>query len=101
MGEYNVAQICRNGHVVTEYAASQPATREKFCARCGSPTILACEHCEATIRGDYQVPGVIGFSHYERPAFCHNCGQPYPWTEGALEAAREIADELDNLSPDE
>ena len=38
MGEYNIAQICRNGHVVTEFAASQPATQEKFCAKCGLKT---------------------------------------------------------------
>ena len=35
------------------------------------------------------------------PAFCPDCGKPYPWTEAKLKAARELADELDNLSLEE
>ena len=36
-----------------------------------------------------------------RPIFCPDCGKPYPWTEAKLKAAQELADELDNLSPEE
>ncbi len=36
----------------------------------------------------------------EIPAFCHNCGKPYPWTETKIEAARELTQELDLSSED-
>ena len=35
------------------------------------------------------------------PIFCPDCGKPYPWTEAKLKAAQELADELENLSPEE
>ena len=35
------------------------------------------------------------------PAFCPDCGEPYPWTEAALKAAHELSDEQENLSPEE
>jgi hypothetical protein len=28
------------------------------------------------------------------PAFCHECGEPYPWTGSKLEAARDLVDQL-------
>ena len=38
---------------------------------------------------------------YPRPSFCIHCGQAYPWTEGALQAAKSLADELEELSNEE
>jgi hypothetical protein len=35
------------------------------------------------------------------PRFCHECGQPYPWTEAKLAAAQELADELEGLTSEE
>lgn len=35
------------------------------------------------------------------PAFCHNCGKPFPWTEGKLKAAQEYTDEIEGLSDSE
>lgn len=62
----------------------------RFCPDCGARTIVACSHCQHPI----QVSGV-------RHSFCGECGAPYPWTETALVAAKEYADELDMLSADE
>jgi hypothetical protein len=31
------------------------------------------------------------------PAYCHNCGSPYPWTQANLEALRDIALEAEEL----
>lgn len=36
-----------------------------------------------------------------RPSYCGGCGKPFPWTETALAAAKECADELEDLSPEE
>ena len=34
------------------------------------------------------------------PAFCHQCGSPYPWTETRLKAFQQIVDSLDDISPE-
>lgn len=63
---------------------------QDFCSECGSPTITKCQHCGSEIRGYYNVPGVIAIPHYSLKAYCHQCGQPYPWTEARLKAAEEL-----------
>jgi hypothetical protein len=100
--DYDVAQICLNGHVINTMAKRAPESNEKRCTRCGEETIMACQTCDNAIRGDYFVPGVIavGF-RYNAPAYCHNCGNPYPWTTRRLQAAKELAGTLENLSHDE
>lgn len=38
-------------------------------------------------------PVVVSFGRgYHAPAYCHECGQPYPWTVGKLEAAAQLID---------
>lgn len=98
MSDYDVAQVCLNGHVITEFA-EKPDHRQDFCAKCGVRTITACEHCGKNIRGYLRGSGYAG--EFDRPAFCQYCGEAYPWTASAIAAARDIADELDNLSPEE
>lgn len=75
---------------------SSSETAERFCSKCGSPTISACSACDVKIRGHYEVPGVlsIGFT-YRPPNHCHNCGEPFPWTAARVAAAKEMADELE------
>ncbi|HEX8394514.1 MAG TPA: DUF2321 domain-containing protein [Longimicrobium sp.] len=73
----------------------------RFCAECGEPTITQCQNCNAPIRGDYFVPGVIAVSHYSAPAFCNSCGKPFPWTLRGLEAAKELVETLDTISAEE
>src|SRR5688500_3176588 len=101
MGRYHTAQICRNGHVITTY--SDPEFRKNFCTRCGAGTITQCEKCCTDIRGYYEVPGVIDASpsRFSPPSFCYNCGHPFPWTATRLQAAQELADELEELSDQE
>ncbi len=50
-------------------------------------TLKECEHCHASIE-----------LQMARPSFCDRCGKPFPWTESALSAAKEYADELEELS---
>jgi len=101
MGHYQTAQICLNGHVITE-AAEYSELRAEFCRRCGTKTITACPRCRSAIRGHYHVSGFIGAGpDYELPRFCHSCGEAYPWTASKLEAAQELADELEGLNDEE
>ena len=99
MGDYDVAQICENGHVANSMARDNPARNQDHCDKCGSPTIMACPSCQTKIRGFYSVPGVLGiFDKYAAPAFCDKCGKPFPWTAVGLRAAKDLADELDGLT---
>lgn len=93
---YDVAQICTNGHLITEYA-SDSSFRKNFCSKCGHPTIINCSHCNNPIRGKYHVPGAFIHSEYNIPAFCHNCGKPYPWTTATIQEFEEIIDMDDEL----
>jgi len=98
---YDTAQICLNGHVISTMASSSPQSNQKYCAECGVQTITACTYCNSPIRGYYHIRGVFGFSDYHKPSYCYNCGKSYPWTVASLEAASELADELEKLTADE
>lgn len=89
MGFYCTAEVCLNGHCSTSYVEESPEVREKYCSKCGSKTITTCQHCNAKIRGSY-TSDLLLRSSYTPPKFCPECGNPYPWTEKALTAAKEL-----------
>jgi hypothetical protein len=98
---YDAAQICMNGHLIASTAGSSPQFRQPFCDKCGEATLMNCPACDAAIRGHYHSPGFIGGFNYDRPAFCYNCGKPYPWTERAISAAAQLAADDESLSEEE
>ena len=100
MGQYSVAQICLNGHVITS-DISFSDFMEKFCSHCGAYTITKCPHCNASIRGDYHEEFLINTFAYKAPAYCFNCGHPFPWTVAAISAATELVDEIEGLDDSE
>lgn len=102
MGEYDTAQICTNGHVINECAATLPLHNSPYCSKCGAETIMSCQHCQARILGSYHSPGVLSFGGMmTAPAFCRNCGKAFPWTATRIETARLLADETDSFSSTE
>jgi hypothetical protein len=102
MGTYHTAQICLNGHVITQSADRSPELTEKHCSKCGAETITLCQNCSARIRGFYDIPNVVSLvQRYILPRFCYECGNPYPWTQKKLKAAKELTVELDELSDKE
>ena len=70
------------------------------CSKCGAETIRECPSCKSSIRGDYHIEGVFGGSN-DPTAYCHSCGNAYPWTQTALDSAKELVEELDQLDRDE
>jgi hypothetical protein len=99
---FDTAQICTNGHVINQYAASQPGYNSAHCPKCGAATVMKCPKCNKPIRGYYHVPGVVNFCGPDpAPSFCAECGAAFPWTEGRLSAAREYIRELDRLDDTE
>lgn len=98
---YDLAQVCRNGHVINSMARDYPNSNQDHCDGCGAATIVSCPSCNEGIRGHHHVPGIIRLSQYTAPAYCHKCGNPFPWTAAGLTAAEELADELEGLTEEE
>jgi hypothetical protein len=101
---YDVAEVCSNGHVTNTAAKARPQHSQKYCQKCGAATITRCPKCSGDIRGEYRgaVPSLmVGDGSFPAPPFCVHCGDPFPWTKGKLEAARELAMEQDGLTPEE
>ncbi len=96
---YDTARICINGHVINEQVKSSPHIKQRFCDKCGAPSITKCKYCHFTIKGPYHTKQ--GVSSWVKPSYCPNCGKPYPWTELTLKAARELTDTLKTLTTKE
>ena len=101
-GMYDIAQICLNGHITNDSTQQFPQGSKKFCPNCGAATTIACPTCGHPIRGDYisDVVVVMGH-HYKAPAYCENCGTPYPWTDKTKAAAAQLAKQLPGLTESE
>jgi hypothetical protein len=35
------------------------------------------------------------------PSYCYECGKPYPWTVEKLEAAKSLAEDFEEVSPED
>lgn len=96
------AIYCLNGHLVGDANDSFDTVRllaklpereqayermNSYCAICSQPTISSCKNCIAPILVEDHTP-----------SFCRFCGKAFPWTETALNAAREYTDEIDGLT---
>lgn len=123
---FKTAQVCQNGHLRNSDTSTHAAKNEIFCSICGAKVISACPHCGSQLRGAYYMNKPIysgtmcnvlegrklssHISGYKDvkisntvdvPAYCHNCGKPYPWTEATLQTAEHIIDMLDDLTEDQ
>ena len=94
MTDYRTAQICLNGHIITDETGE--GQEKDFCTDCGEPTIVKCpnERCNEPILGAQiehdPLYGGTRIGLYTPPRFCHACGSPYPWTVSYLKAAEEL-----------
>jgi len=100
-GNYDVQQVCENGHQITSSYRESPEQRQNYCDQCGAKTITKCLNCNAEIRGYYSVPGVFSLGKTLVPSHCHNCGKAYPWTEKKIATAIQIVTEFGDLSEEE
>ena len=78
---YDVMQACENGHIITSTATSDPHELRKRCPECGAATLTKCPGCNTDIQGYQHVPNVAYPGPSSPPAFCHECGEPYPWAD--------------------
>jgi hypothetical protein len=101
MGTYDVALVCLNGHAVNDSTRSQPQHSSPRCKKCGQPTTDRCPDCSTPIRGYYRPEdGVYRLykNPWHPPAYCHQCGKPYAWTERRAAAIAEAIAEVDELT---
>jgi hypothetical protein len=98
---YLTAQICLNGHTITHMYEESPERAAPHCDKCGDSTITQCPDCDENIRGYHRTPGVAVLGGWAAPAFCHSCGTAYPWTVAKLREAKDFADQVEELTPEE
>lgn len=102
MGVYRTAQICLNGHCITESLETSQNLAAPRCDKCGVETISECPSCSSKIRGYYHVDSFVSFGgNYDPPKYCYQCGKPFPWTEQGVESAKQIIELDEQLSQSE
>ena len=92
MCNYEKATICKNGHPINIHGQ----IAETYCSICGAENISQCPTCNSDIHG-WGKKWVVG-RRYTVPKYCYFCGNPYPWTQQSLEAAKELILEDESLS---
>ncbi len=100
---YDVAQICQNGHLINRFAFQEPKHNQDYCIDCGAATVIKCERCGWFIRGG-NVAALFSYLNYDDflfPGFCRHCGTPYPWTQAKIQAAKDLAEEIEGLDHSE
>ena len=99
--QYDVAQICLNGHLINDATKKSPDFSSKYCRKCGQSTIDHCPFCNVPIKGRYHSPGtpwITSSKDSPVPLYCHDCGKPYPWTQATLDTAMELVSDEDGLT---
>lgn len=94
-GRFCNAQICIKGHVHS--SDGSPFKRQDHCTKCGAVCIDVCQRCNVPIRGR----PAYSAADYDRPSFCHGCGNPYPWMDDKLNTARDLLQNDDQLTSDD
>jgi len=103
MDNFDQAQICLNGHVITPVLRQFPQLRKKFCKHCGMEGIDSCSNCSESIPGHEIFDFTLTLSEvsdpdvldYTPPKYCENCGAPFPWTVKNIELLNNAIIETD------
>jgi Uncharacterized protein conserved in bacteria (DUF2321) len=96
----HVAQVCRNGHLVLGSLQEFRSSRSHF-ARPVALLRFRNQKCSWPIKGIGPQAWMVGGGQYRPPRYCGECGTPFPWTETALQAAKEYTDDLEQLTLEE
>jgi hypothetical protein len=87
-------RVCLNGHIRHE-------DEEEYCPQCGERIIATCPSCGVRITGKYvffsESKATLMLPH----SHCRKCGEVFPWTVRATQAAVELASQAVNLTPEQ
>jgi len=101
---YLTAQICTNGHIITDAYREESDKINKNCKECGAKNITNCPNCDAPIQGrwitSWASTGEVRPLR-KSPNFCHACGTPYPWTLIKRDQIIELINEIPDLQQSE
>ena len=89
------AIVCGNGHLLSGDFERNQGDISKFCPKCGEATLTSCKNCQTPIPGDSLYVDWNGNLMPEEQilhpsGFCGECGNQFPWTASALQAAQEL-----------
>ena len=105
MEQYDIAQICLNGHIRNSGIRCHPEKSEEYCSECGAETITRCPSCESDIKGgsisEMWTGEAVSQGLFSPPNHCIHCGKAYPWTESKIATAIQILMEFGNLGDEE
>lgn len=93
---FYTAYICGNGHVISAKSGVCPYT---YCPDCGAKIISKCPSCGSVIRGVVNDSWSYVYD-FTVPAYCPDCGKPFPWTVAAIETASALLDVAPELAPE-
>ncbi|MCH8519583.1 MAG: DUF2321 domain-containing protein [Nanoarchaeota archaeon] len=93
---YDVMQVCKNGHQITDSYNEYPKYRKDFCSECGEETIFKCPNCNSDIKGRHHVSGVISMYNTPVPKHCENCGNKYPWAKKEELISNSMKEEINS-----
>jgi hypothetical protein len=77
---YDVMQVCRNGHVITDRLLRCPDQAAGHCDRCGAVTFDRCLTCGQELPGATLLAGPVPIGTPRPPNYCGRCGAAFPWT---------------------
>jgi len=92
MAQILTALICLNAHPINWRTEDRPTFNTKFCKQCGAKTINACPQCNSPIQGTVIANSGHNYDPRTAPAYCHECGSPYPCTAERMKAAKDIVE---------
>ncbi len=78
--------VCRNGHVLTDFARAYPDRTLAHCDRCGAETVDHCPTCGQELSGAVPVPGLVPLGRLQPPNYCCRCGARFPWADSSAAA---------------
>jgi len=99
---WDVALVCLGGHLLNDRVRGDPSRNQDQCPTCGSEAISACPGCREPVPGFHYAQGYDraspsfpgGRALAAPPRYCPACGRPFPWTERAMSAARQVIREM-------
>ncbi|MCT4612495.1 MAG: DUF2321 domain-containing protein [Clostridia bacterium] len=101
MAYQDIAQICKNGHLINANSNEYPKDNSKFCRRCGEVVIDECEGCKRKIKGNYVYDDYFMPDEYVVPDYCEECGEAYPWTKKKKESLKDLLQDTDLSEKDQ